>query len=77
MLSLPHSAGVGPTGPGICQKDRNPLVADAVLRALLVDLDEWVSNGEEPPRAACRELLMVRSSRHFLRVASDFLISRP
>jgi hypothetical protein len=49
MSSLPHSAGVGPTGPGICQQDRNPLVANAVLRALLVDLDEWVSNGEEPP----------------------------
>jgi hypothetical protein len=49
MSSLPHSAGIGPTGPGICQQNRNPLVANVVLRALLVDLDEWVSKGKEPP----------------------------
>jgi hypothetical protein len=49
LSSLPHSGGVGPTGPGICQQDRNPLVANAVLRALLVGLDEWVSAGTEPP----------------------------
>lgn len=47
--SLPHSAGIGPTGPGICQQPRNPLVANAGLRALLVALDEWVSAGKEPP----------------------------
>jgi hypothetical protein len=47
--SLPHSAGVGPTGFGICQQARNPLVANAGLRALLVDLDEWVSESKEPP----------------------------
>src|SRR5262249_33679418 len=47
--SLPHSAGTGPTGPGICQQPRNPLVANAGLRALLVALDEWVSTGREPP----------------------------
>jgi hypothetical protein len=49
VSSLPHSGAVGPTGPGICQQPRNPLVANAVLRALLVDLDEWVSTGKEPP----------------------------
>ena len=49
MSSLPHSPGLGPTGPGICQQNRNPLVANTVLRALLVDLDQWVSNGMEPP----------------------------
>jgi hypothetical protein len=49
LASLPHSAGIGPTGPGICQQPRNPLVANAALRALLVDLDEWVSTGKEPP----------------------------
>ena len=38
-----------PTGSGICQQPRNPLVPNAVLRALLVDIDEWVSNGKEPP----------------------------
>jgi hypothetical protein len=49
MSSLPHSPGIGPTGLGICQQNRNPLVANTVLRALLVDLDQWVSNGAEPP----------------------------
>jgi hypothetical protein len=47
--SLPHSPGVGPTGPGLCQQPRNPLVANAGLRALLLALDEWVSTGREPP----------------------------
>ena len=47
--SLPHSAGIGPTGPGICQQPRNPVVANPGLRALLVALDEWVSTGEKPP----------------------------
>jgi hypothetical protein len=49
MASLPHSPGIGPTGSGICQQNRNPLVANAVLRALLVDLDGWVSSEQEPP----------------------------
>jgi hypothetical protein len=49
MSSLPHNPGVGPTGPGICQQNRNPLVANPVMRALLVDLDEWVSRRREPP----------------------------
>jgi hypothetical protein len=49
MSSLPHSPGIGPTGPGICQQNRNPLVANTVLRALLVGLDNWVSKGTEPP----------------------------
>ena len=47
--SLPHSAGIGPTGPGICQQPRNPVVANPGLRALLVALDEWVSAGKTPP----------------------------
>jgi hypothetical protein len=49
MASLPHQGGVGATGRGICQQNRNPLVANAVLRALLVALDEWVTRGVEPP----------------------------
>jgi alpha/beta hydrolase family protein len=49
MASLPHSPGIGPTGPGICQQKRNPLVANTVLRALLMDLDDWVSSEQEPP----------------------------
>jgi hypothetical protein len=49
MASLPHSVGFGPTGLGICQQNRNPLVANPVMRALLVDLDEWVSRHGLPP----------------------------
>jgi hypothetical protein len=49
MASLPHQAGIGATGRGICQQNRNPLVANGVLRALLVAMDKWVSTGTEPP----------------------------
>ena len=49
IASLPHQGGVGATGRGICQQNRNPLVANAVLRALLVAMDQWVSTGIEPP----------------------------
>ncbi len=49
IASLPHQGGIGATGTGICQQNRNPLVANAVLRALLVSMDEWVSSGVEPP----------------------------
>jgi hypothetical protein len=52
LSSLPHSAGIGPTGLGICQQPRNPLVANATLRALLVALDEWVTHDEKPPENA-------------------------
>lgn len=44
--SLPHAAAAG---PGICQQSRNPLLPDPGLRALLVDLDQWVTAGTEPP----------------------------
>ena len=47
--SLPHAAGIGSSGFGICRQPRNPLVANAGLRALLVALDEWVTTGAEPP----------------------------
>jgi hypothetical protein len=49
MSSLPHGGGVPASGPGICQQNRNPLVANAALRALLLDLDQWVTSGTEPP----------------------------
>jgi hypothetical protein len=49
MASLPHLGGVGVTGRGICQQNRNPLVANAVLRALLAAMDQWVTIGTEPP----------------------------
>jgi hypothetical protein len=46
MSSLPHGAG---TAPGICQQFQNPLGPYSVLRALLMDLDDWVTLGTEPP----------------------------
>jgi Alpha/beta hydrolase domain len=46
LASLPHGAG---NGPGICAQPRNPLRPNAALRALLVDLDAWVTAGTAPP----------------------------
>jgi hypothetical protein len=46
LSSLPHGAG---QGAGICAEPRNPLRPNAALRALLVDLDAWVSKGTAPP----------------------------
>jgi hypothetical protein len=44
--SLAHSPAAG---AGICEQPRNPLSPSAGLRALLVDLDAWISHGTEPP----------------------------
>jgi hypothetical protein len=49
IASLPHQGGIGASGHGICQQNRNPLVANAVLRALFVAMDQWVTNNTEPP----------------------------
>jgi len=46
MSSLPHGAG---TAAGICRQPQNPLTPSTVLRALTVDMDEWVTNGIDPP----------------------------
>jgi Alpha/beta hydrolase domain len=46
LASLPHGAG---NGPGICAQPRNPLRPNAALRALLTDLDAWVTAGTAPP----------------------------
>src|ERR1051325_3706962 len=46
FASRAHSPG---PGTGICERDRNPLGHGAGLRALLVDLDEWISDGKRPP----------------------------
>jgi hypothetical protein len=52
FISSLHHAGAFPTrGKGICQQVRNPLTPSAVLRALLVDMDEWVAKGTEPPKS--------------------------
>jgi len=46
LASLPHGGG---NGPGICAQPRNPLRPNAALRALLTDLDAWVTAGTAPP----------------------------
>ncbi|MGE3509299.1 MAG: alpha/beta hydrolase domain-containing protein [Vicinamibacterales bacterium] len=46
VSSLPHSSD---RGRGICQQPRNPLTPNATLRALLVNLDAWVTRGVQPP----------------------------
>ena len=48
LSSLPH---VALSGAGICQQPRNPLVPNRALRALLVALNQWVSQGRTPPRS--------------------------
>ena len=49
IAGRPHGDGVPASGPGICQQARNPLVGNQGLRALLVALDKWVSDGAAPP----------------------------
>jgi hypothetical protein len=46
LASYPHGGG---NGPGICAQPRNSMQPNAVLRALLVDLDAWVAAGTVPP----------------------------
>jgi hypothetical protein len=46
FASFPHGGG---NGPGICAQPRNNLRPNQALRALLVDLDAWVTEGEAPP----------------------------
>ena len=45
-----HAGRAGtPSSPGNCQNARNPHSAAPALRALLVALDEWISDGTPPP----------------------------
>ncbi len=46
LSSFPHGPG---NGKGICAQPRNPLKPNQVLRALLTNLDAWVSRNEAPP----------------------------
>jgi hypothetical protein len=46
LSSFPHGGG---NGRGICAQPRSPLRPNEALRALLVDLDAWVTEGEAPP----------------------------
>ena len=47
LSSLTH---VPESGPGICQQPRNPVLPNPAHRALLLALDQWVSDGTRPPR---------------------------
>jgi hypothetical protein len=55
LSSLQHGGGSvsvrldAATTSGICQQPSNPMVGNVVLRALLVDLDQWVSQDTPPP----------------------------
>ena len=49
IASMYHAGAFPNKGKGICQQVRSPLTPTAVLRALLVDMDQWVSKGTEPP----------------------------
>jgi hypothetical protein len=48
LASFQHGTGNGTT-EGICRQLQNPLNSAWVEKALLVDLDEWASNGAAPP----------------------------
>ena len=48
LASFQHGTG-SPTSMGICQTFNNPLNSSPAERALLVALDDWTSNGVEPP----------------------------
>jgi hypothetical protein len=48
FASFAHSPA---SGLGLCQQERNPLTAGAGLRALLVALDDWVSDRQAPPKS--------------------------
>jgi len=49
ISSIHHAGAFGQGGKGICQQPRNALTPNAILRAMLVNMDEWVSKGVEPP----------------------------
>jgi len=46
FASFPHGGGAG---PGICAQPRNAMRPNQALRALLMDLDAWVTKNEPPP----------------------------
>jgi hypothetical protein len=46
FASFPHGGGAG---PGICAQPRSPIRPNQTLRALLIDLDAWVTEGVPPP----------------------------
>jgi hypothetical protein len=51
ISSMFHGGAFAQRGKGICQQPRSPLTPNAILRALNVAMDEWVSKGVEPPKS--------------------------
>ncbi len=51
LASAPHfnAWGAEPKATPTCVYDNNPLSVAPTMRALLVGMDEWVSDGKEPP----------------------------
>ncbi len=46
VSGMQHGSG---SGAGICQQPQNPTRPEPLLRALFIDLDEWVTRGIVPP----------------------------
>jgi alpha/beta hydrolase family protein len=50
LAGTQHAAGVGATPTmGICQQPNNPTNQAPAMRALFTGLDQWVTEGTEPP----------------------------
>jgi len=49
IASMFHAGAFPQGGKGVCQQTRSPLTPTAILRALTVDMDEWVTKDVAPP----------------------------
>jgi len=49
IASMFHAGAFAQGGKGVCQQTRSPLTPTAVLRALTVAMDEWVTKDVAPP----------------------------
>lgn len=49
IASMFHAGAFAQGGKGVCQQTRSPLTPTAILRALTVDMDEWVTKDVAPP----------------------------
>ena len=57
LLSSKQHGGAGnPANKGVCQNFQNPLDSAEVQRALFVALDEWSTQGKEPPASQVPKL---------------------
>jgi hypothetical protein len=72
VTGRPHGGGIPASGKGICAVERNPLVGNQAMRALLVALDEWVTKGTLPP-----DSLVPRASEGMLTDSSQASVAFP